>query len=446
MKMMKLPTLSRYTYIFAALNVILLLTGVLTLLTVLNWRNILDQPISSNPDIYTRLAVNDLVIYGGFVGAASTFLTVAISLWTFATRPTRENAQTLPLRAYMSSLFTTLLITLIAASLIWFSTLRERSLFTPVWEALPAQQKIFIQNDLKCCGWFNATLPGLFNDNIMSGFCEDPDIIRPDPDPNVVLGCVDKFGKKADDILNNTFTLSYGFTGVQFFLFVTAAALANLRIQQKRLASGGELFQRIYDQGKFTEADAIKVIRATLSGIAYLHTHQIVHRDLKPENLLYKTRGEPNPSAASELLRPKSSILSGSAAAAPGEGQNDDLLVIADFGIATSMSSEHEPLMTMCGSPGYAAPEILNNQGHGKPVDLWSIGVITYTLLCGYSPFRSENRAELIKDSKEEMEARNQCRSGYESDAKDGLEQQPVADDGRLVALFDHSILLRSLN
>jgi hypothetical protein len=64
MKMMKLPTLSRYTYIFAALNVILLLTGVLTLLTVLHWRNILDQPVSSNPDIYTRLAVNDLVIYG----------------------------------------------------------------------------------------------------------------------------------------------------------------------------------------------------------------------------------------------------------------------------------------------------------------------------------------------------------------------------------------------
>ncbi|OAV99378.1 CAMK/CAMK1/CAMK1-CMK protein kinase [Puccinia triticina 1-1 BBBD Race 1] len=168
------------------------------------------------------------------------------------------------------------------------------------------------------------------------------------------------------------------------------------------LASGGELFQRIYDQGKFTEADAIKVIRATLSGIAYLHSHQIVHRDLKPENLLYKTRAELNP-AASELLRPKSSILSGasnpSSKAAQLDPQNDDQLVIADFGIATAMSSDNEPLTTMCGSPGYAAPEILNNQGHGKPVDLWSIGVITYTLLCGYSPFRSENRAELIKET-----------------------------------------------
>jgi len=167
------------------------------------------------------------------------------------------------------------------------------------------------------------------------------------------------------------------------------------------LASGGELFQRIYDQGKFTEKDAIKVIRATLSGIAYLHDHQIVHRDLKPENLLYKTQAHLN-CTTSELLRPKSSILSGSTShskSSQSDDQNDDQLVIADFGIARSLSSETELLTTMCGSPGYAAPEILNNQGHGKPVDLWSIGVITYTLLCGYSPFRSENRAELIKET-----------------------------------------------
>ncbi|KAH9444501.1 hypothetical protein Pst134EB_024763 [Puccinia striiformis f. sp. tritici] len=207
-KMMKLPTLSRYTYIFAALNVILLLTSILTLVTVLGWKHLLEQPIGSNPDIYTRLAVGNLVIYGGFIGSASTFLT--------------------------SSLIITLFITLIAASLVWFSTLRERTLFTPVWSGLPVPQRIFIQNDLKCCGWFNATLSGLFEDPLMVGFCEDPDIIRPNPDPNVVLGCVDKFDKKADDVLNNTFTLSYGFTGVQFFLFITAAALANLRIQQKR--------------------------------------------------------------------------------------------------------------------------------------------------------------------------------------------------------------------
>lgn len=232
--MMKLPTLARYTYIFAALNVILLLTGLLTLLAVLSWRDMLSKPIGSNTDIYNRLAISHLVIYGGIIGAASTFVSVVISLWTFATRPTRENAHTLPIRLYMSSLLITLFITLIAASLIWFSTLRERTLFTPVWSALPTPQKIYIQNDLQCCGWFNATLPGLFTDDLMSGFCEDPDIIKRDPDPNVTLGCVDKFDKKADDVLNNIFTLSYGFTGIQFFLLITAAAIANLRIQQKR--------------------------------------------------------------------------------------------------------------------------------------------------------------------------------------------------------------------
>lgn len=56
----------------------------------------------------------------------------------------------------------------------------------------------------------------------------------------------------------------------------------------------------------------------------------------------------------------------------------------------------------MAGSFGYAAPEIMMKQGHGKPVDMWSLGVITYTLLCGYSPFRSENVADLI----------DECRNG----------------------------------
>lgn len=92
--------------------------------------------------------------------------------------------------------------------------------------------------------------------------------------------------------------------------------------------------------------------------------------DLKPENLLYLTR-EPNSS-----------------------------LVLADFGIAKMLDSKHEVLTTMAGSFGYAAPEVMLKKGHGKPVDMWSMGVITYTLLCGYSPFRSENLADLIEECK----------------------------------------------
>jgi len=54
----------------------------------------------------------------------------------------------------------------------------------------------------------------------------------------------------------------------------------------------------------------------------------------------------------------------------------------------------------MAGSFGYAAPEVMLKRGHGKPVDMWSMGVITYTLLCGYSPFRSENLADLIDETR----------------------------------------------
>lgn len=64
------------------------------------------------------------------------------------------------------------------------------------------------------------------------------------------------------------------------------------------------------------------------------------------------------------------------------------------------LDSKDGMLSTMAGSFGYAAPEIMLKQGHGKPVDMWSLGVITYTLLCGYSPFRSESVADLIEECK----------------------------------------------
>ncbi|KAJ5776646.1 uncharacterized protein N7511_001657 [Penicillium nucicola] len=135
-----------------------------------------------------------------------------------------------------------------------------------------------------------------------------------------------------------------------------------------QLAVGGELFDRICEYGKFTEKDASQTIRQVLDAVNYLHKRNIVHRDLKPENLLYLTR-----SADSEL-------------------------VLADFGIAKMLHSPSEVLTSMAGSFGYAAPEVMLKQGHGKAVDMWSLGVITYTLLCGYSPFRSENLTDLIEE------------------------------------------------
>ncbi|KAF2750792.1 Pkinase-domain-containing protein [Sporormia fimetaria CBS 119925] len=137
-----------------------------------------------------------------------------------------------------------------------------------------------------------------------------------------------------------------------------------------QLATGGELFDRICEKGKFTEKDAAETIRQVLDAVNYLHHNNVVHRDLKPENLLYLT---PDPNSS---------------------------LVLADFGIAKMLDSQNEVLTTMAGSFGYAAPEVMLKKGHGKPVDMWSMGVITYTLLCGYSPFRSENLADLIEECK----------------------------------------------
>ncbi|KAL9060446.1 MAG: hypothetical protein Q9162_000619 [Coniocarpon cinnabarinum] len=135
-----------------------------------------------------------------------------------------------------------------------------------------------------------------------------------------------------------------------------------------QLALGGELFDRICEKGRFTERDAAVTIRQVFDAVNYLHQQNIVHRDLKPENLLYLTKDP------------------------------DSALVLADFGIAKMLDQKDEVLTTMAGSFGYAAPEIMQRHGHGKPVDMWSMGVITYTLLCGYSPFRSESMADLIQE------------------------------------------------
>ncbi|KAH7364542.1 kinase-like domain-containing protein [Rhexocercosporidium sp. MPI-PUGE-AT-0058] len=150
-----------------------------------------------------------------------------------------------------------------------------------------------------------------------------------------------------------------------------------------QLATGGELFDRICEQGKFTEKDASQTIRQVLEAVDYLHDNNVVHRDLKPENLLY--------------LTPK-----------PGSD-----LVLADFGIAKMLDSKDE-------------------KGHGKPVDMWSLGVITYTLLCGYSPFRSENLQELIEEcSSARVIFHERYWKDVSDDAKDfiGHLLQPDADD-----------------
>ncbi|KAI8646090.1 kinase-like domain-containing protein [Parasitella parasitica] len=132
------------------------------------------------------------------------------------------------------------------------------------------------------------------------------------------------------------------------------------------LCTGGELFQRIVERGTYTEATAADLVRQMLEGLAYLHSQDIVHRDIKPENLLFKT-----PAENAELL-------------------------ITDFGLSKLLKNHNQVLTTACGTPGYVAPEVLKGTGHGKPVDIWSVGVIMYTLLSGFTPFYGEDQNELF--------------------------------------------------
>ncbi|XP_030623449.1 calcium/calmodulin-dependent protein kinase IGb [Chanos chanos] len=131
-----------------------------------------------------------------------------------------------------------------------------------------------------------------------------------------------------------------------------------------QLVSGGELFDRILDRGMYSERDASLVIRQVLEAVNYLHKNGIVHRDLKPENLLYYSQDE------------------------------NSKIMISDFGL--SKLEESGIMSTACGTPGYVAPEVLAQKPYSKAVDCWSIGVITYILLCGYPPFYEETETRLF--------------------------------------------------
>lgn len=122
--------------------------------------------------------------------------------------------------------------------------------------------------------------------------------------------------------------------------------------------AGGELFNYIVANGRMAEPEARRFFQQLISGIEYSHHLKIVHRDLKPENVLL----------------------------------DDDLNVkIADFGLSNEIK-DGDFLKTSCGSPNYAAPEVIRGGLYtGPEIDVWSCGVILYVMLCGRLPFEDDD-------------------------------------------------------
>ena len=139
-----------------------------------------------------------------------------------------------------------------------------------------------------------------------------------------------------------------------------AESLQHLLLQVMELARGGELFHKIVEREVYTEQQARDTVREITTAMLYCHQNGVVHRDLKPENVLIASA-------------------------------TDETIKIADFGFAKELGTTADGLLhTACGTPGYVAPEILRQQPYGPSVDIWSLGVIFYILLCGYPPFHSD--------------------------------------------------------
>jgi len=122
------------------------------------------------------------------------------------------------------------------------------------------------------------------------------------------------------------------------------------------LAKGGEVFDRLCEEGCLNEADAADTISQLLSVIHYLHDMGIVHRDLKPENMLYY------------------------------DNKTDSKIMLTDFGLSEYLD-QLNPDSVVCGTPTYLSPEVIQQTNSSTAQDMWSCGVICYILLCGYPPF-----------------------------------------------------------
>uniref|UniRef100_A0AAY3ZZR8 Ribosomal protein S6 kinase n=1 Tax=Denticeps clupeoides TaxID=299321 RepID=A0AAY3ZZR8_9TELE len=160
------------------------------------------------------------------------------------------------------------------------------------------------------------------------------------------------------------------------------------------LLRGGELLERIRRKRHFSETEASRIMRRLVSAVSHMHDVGVVHRDLKPENLLFTD-----------------------------EGENSEIKVI-DFGFARLKPPDNQLLKTPCFTLQYAAPEILTYDGYDESCDLWSLGVILYTMLSGQVPFQCQEKSMTHTSAEEIMKKIKKGDFSFEGEAWRNVSQQ----------------------
>lgn len=155
------------------------------------------------------------------------------------------------------------------------------------------------------------------------------------------------------------------------------------------LMEGGELFHQIVKLTYFSENLSRHVILQVAEGIRYLHEERgVVHRDIKPENLLFERI--PIIPSKNPISRQYDEEKEDEGEFVPGRGGGGiGRVKIADFGLSKVVWDSQT--MTPCGTVGYTAPEIVKDERYSKSVDMWALGCVLYTLLCGFPPFYDES-------------------------------------------------------
>ncbi|PYH92438.1 Pkinase-domain-containing protein [Aspergillus ellipticus CBS 707.79] len=156
------------------------------------------------------------------------------------------------------------------------------------------------------------------------------------------------------------------------------------------LCPGGELFHQIVRLTYFSEELSRHVIIQVAKAIEYLHeTSGVVHRDIKPENLLfYPIDFVPSKNPKPRQPGDEDKVDEGEFIHGEGAG-GIGVIKIADFGLSKVIWDSQT--MTPCGTVGYTAPEIVKDERYSKSVDMWALGCVLYTLLCGFPPFYDES-------------------------------------------------------